>query len=334
MEVSYSCQCKSNYVFKLPFGEEIHSGTGGRNSAQGYGGGDSIRQKFTGYERDDETELDYFGARNYSYSLGRFVQVDPILTSGETTMPQSWNRFSYTMNNPLNRIDVLGFYTWGEGATDEYKEKFRTWLKDVEKARDSFKKDSKKWKKLNNILEKVGKEGDETITIRFSDTAINPDEKGDKKLKDNEVAVFESKGNVGRLGNKVLKPTYFMTFNTNSISEASAEVVAHEGQHFVDRKAWVDSVSYGNNNSPIYDSNLDFNWRQREDSAYEVSQTVVQGLNRDMEGLYKKSWGRTDEQSVKAKQRLDSARTKYMDDVKVNEGQKFSEFMFGVKQIR
>jgi hypothetical protein len=32
----------------LPFGEEIQSGTGGRTTAQGYGGGDSIRQKFTG----------------------------------------------------------------------------------------------------------------------------------------------------------------------------------------------------------------------------------------------------------------------------------------------
>jgi len=36
----------------LPFGEEVYEGR------QGYGG-DQVRQRFTGYERDSETNLDY-----------------------------------------------------------------------------------------------------------------------------------------------------------------------------------------------------------------------------------------------------------------------------------
>src|SRR5713226_742945 len=43
----------------LPFGEELFAGTGGRTAAQGYTG-DSVRQKFTGYENDAETGLDFF----------------------------------------------------------------------------------------------------------------------------------------------------------------------------------------------------------------------------------------------------------------------------------
>jgi RHS repeat-associated protein len=61
-----------------PFGEEIFAGTGGRTTTQGYVG-DSIRQKFTGYERDDETNLDYAKARYFGSSFGRFTSPDPIM---------------------------------------------------------------------------------------------------------------------------------------------------------------------------------------------------------------------------------------------------------------
>jgi len=41
----------------LPFGEEIGEGVGIRSSSSGYGT-DTVRQKFTSYERDNETGLD------------------------------------------------------------------------------------------------------------------------------------------------------------------------------------------------------------------------------------------------------------------------------------
>ncbi|HEX3103247.1 MAG TPA: RHS repeat-associated core domain-containing protein, partial [Terriglobales bacterium] len=37
---------------------------------------DSNHYKFTGKERDSETQLDYFGARYYSNGLGRWVSAD------------------------------------------------------------------------------------------------------------------------------------------------------------------------------------------------------------------------------------------------------------------
>jgi len=69
---------------------------------------DSNHYKFTGKERDLETGLDYFGARYYGNWLGRFITPDPLLGSGQPPNPQSWNRYTYVLNNPLRHIDPDG----------------------------------------------------------------------------------------------------------------------------------------------------------------------------------------------------------------------------------
>lgn len=51
----------------LPFGEELFAGVGGRTTQNGYTA-DTVRQKFTSKERDNETGLDYFGARYYAHA--------------------------------------------------------------------------------------------------------------------------------------------------------------------------------------------------------------------------------------------------------------------------
>jgi RHS repeat-associated protein len=92
----------------LPFGEEISAGTGGRSVQQGYVI-DGVRQKFTGKERDDETGLDYFSARYYSSTQGRFTSADPVtLTSARLFDPQRINLYAYVRNNPLKFIDPDG----------------------------------------------------------------------------------------------------------------------------------------------------------------------------------------------------------------------------------
>ncbi|HEY4423151.1 MAG TPA: LamG-like jellyroll fold domain-containing protein, partial [Pyrinomonadaceae bacterium] len=92
----------------LPFGEELSAGAGGRTTTMGYVAGDGVRQQFTEKERDVETGLDYFGARYYGSLQGRFTGADPLMASGRASVPQSWNRYSYVLNNPLNLIDPTG----------------------------------------------------------------------------------------------------------------------------------------------------------------------------------------------------------------------------------
>jgi RHS repeat-associated protein len=112
-----------------PFGEEVGAGIGGRTIAVGFSVIDGVRQKFTAYERDNETNLDYAHARYYSSVQGRFTSVDPLMRSASIGEPQTFNRYSYVLNNPMNSTDPTGLcpkgrkcYTQqdGEGKDVEY----------------------------------------------------------------------------------------------------------------------------------------------------------------------------------------------------------------------
>ena len=91
----------------LPFGEEIAADATWRTTGRGYVG-DAVRQKFTGYERDPETGLDYAQARYFASAQGRFTGADPLLASARPGAPQTWNRYAYTLNNPLRFVDPSG----------------------------------------------------------------------------------------------------------------------------------------------------------------------------------------------------------------------------------
>ena len=82
----------------LPFGEELGAS------------GQQDKHKFTSYERDGESGLDYAINRSYSSGVGRFQQIDPYRASGGAFFPQTWNRYSYTANDPINKVDSLGLF--------------------------------------------------------------------------------------------------------------------------------------------------------------------------------------------------------------------------------
>jgi len=116
---SFSGTTRHDY---LAFGEELVAG--GRNWDHGYTNSDVNRQKFTGYERDDETELDYAHARYHSSAQGRFTGVDPV--PGRESDPQSWNGYAYVRNNPVNGTDPTGMnYFMGGGVSDPFIGEFQ-----------------------------------------------------------------------------------------------------------------------------------------------------------------------------------------------------------------
>jgi RHS repeat-associated protein len=68
-------------------------------------------KKFTGYERDGATGLDYAGARMYNSGRGRFMQPDPAgLKAANLGHPLSLNRYAYVYNDPANLIDPGGMF--------------------------------------------------------------------------------------------------------------------------------------------------------------------------------------------------------------------------------
>ena len=94
----------------LPFGEEIWAGTGLRSSAQGFGVIDTNRHKFALTQRDDATGLDHTLWRKYDNFSGRWTSPDPYRGSMAIANPQSFNRYTYVQNDPVNFIDPTGLF--------------------------------------------------------------------------------------------------------------------------------------------------------------------------------------------------------------------------------
>lgn len=104
----------------MPFGEEITPDGTHRKADLKYNFGDNIRQKFTGYQKDEETQLDFAEARMYENRLGRFTAVDPLLASGKSANPQTFNRYIYVGNNPLVFTDPSGLIWYFNQRENRY----------------------------------------------------------------------------------------------------------------------------------------------------------------------------------------------------------------------
>lgn len=70
---------------------------------------DATEHHFTGKERDSESGNDYFGARYYASSMGRWLMPDPSgLSYSDPRDPQSLNLYAYVGNHALQYVDPYG----------------------------------------------------------------------------------------------------------------------------------------------------------------------------------------------------------------------------------
>jgi RHS repeat-associated protein len=73
-----------------------------------------VSRRFTGQVYDAESGLYYYNARYYDPELGRFTQPDTEIP--DISNPQSYNRYSYVLNDPLRYTDPDGH--WGQEVAD------------------------------------------------------------------------------------------------------------------------------------------------------------------------------------------------------------------------
>lgn len=81
-----------------------------------YQSGAGNKLVFTSYDRDSESGLDYALARYYDSRTGTFCSADPL--AGDPSDPQSWNRYPYGRNDPIDITDPSGKSWWSKLLID------------------------------------------------------------------------------------------------------------------------------------------------------------------------------------------------------------------------
>src|SRR5262249_40353282 len=152
--------------------------------------------------RDNESNLDYFGARYYSSGLGRFTTADwaaaaTAVPYAEFTDPQSLNLYSYVRNLPTSRIDPTGHYevnVSGCAGNTRCQNKYDKKVAEFEKQRQ---KDLKsKDPKVRAAAEAFGAQGKKNgVHVGFANLGpgfkgkVNPGNSGKGKAIDIEVTI-------------------------------------------------------------------------------------------------------------------------------------------------
>lgn len=103
MRTSYNGAIEDSYT-SLPFGDAQTTGA------------DNDPYHFAGLDYDSEANADHAQFREYSPTQGRWLGTDPYDGSYDFDNPQSLNRYSYVLNNPLSLSDPRGLDGGGCGV--------------------------------------------------------------------------------------------------------------------------------------------------------------------------------------------------------------------------
>lgn len=96
MRTAYNATVEGSFT-SLPFGD-----------SQATSGADQDQYHYATLDHDTETDTDHADARQYSDTQGRWLSPDSYAGSYDTANPQSFNRYTYVLNNPLSSIDPTG----------------------------------------------------------------------------------------------------------------------------------------------------------------------------------------------------------------------------------
>ena len=249
---------------------------------------DATEHHFTGKERDAESGNDYFGARYYASTMGRFLSPDPLLNSGHPDDPQSWNRYAYVDNNPLKYTDPKGLYKWEQDcASDDQgcqgnRQRFRNALARLTKADADLEKGSTERKQLDKVLKRIGTEGKGDVKIDFGDAG--QDKNGNPALGNTTGNTITINWNAESSSVGAYANSYGLQGGaaTDFMNAYDAGLVGHEGGHL--SNSGVGPLQFLNH--------LEGTALFSESSAY-------QGMNFTdrVYGLWNPSWAKIDQQN-------------------------------------
>ena len=209
---------------------------------------------FASMERDPENNHYFDHHRKQDFNLGRFVSVDKI--RGKSRYPQSWNRYSYVLNNPLKFVDPKGLYVSGcalvELACFDKMASFENARMENAKSADAQVRASAA--ALGELGEKNG------VTVR--------------PYTAQETATLGATARHGFTGplDPTVRGTRQLLVAFNPLSPSLGRTVAHEGSHVFDRLRFLNSFDP---KSGTYDFSLNFTHYFTEFHAYDVGGRVT-----------------------------------------------------------
>lgn len=292
----------------LPFGEELFAGTGGRTTAQGYSASDGVRQQFTQKERDNETGLDYFGARYFASAQGRFISPDPLLASGTVESPESWNRYSYAFNNPLKWVDPTGMWNWAASAGGSYTDDELEARRHDRSLSRSDRKAAKNALKFRERFRGVMGQGEDAVrnsnltAEQKTQVLAAMNSYGSENDRNGVVVGVREPQRGSSTGAGTLlndDGTISVTFRTDHKGKDLIIDMAHEGQHVADADAFLASGARANDPT-------DLTHRDREIRGYTISSMVAQALGvssavKGFEGrdqIWNSGWKKADQATI------------------------------------
>jgi RHS repeat-associated protein len=204
----------------LPFGDGLNCPNGDQSTIH-----------FTGKERDSESGLDNFGARYNASTMGRFMSPDPGNIGVNRLNPQSWNAYSYSLNNPLSLTDPTGLYVCEDSEKCDSKndQAFAKSLADAQTAANNLTGDDKA--AAQRAIDSYGAQGvDNGVNVRFDSNVTGG------------VTEVSGVANGDKSADNPTGQNINVTFNPNAVGgDFSGGLVGHEGSHVADASAWVAS---------------------------------------------------------------------------------------------
>jgi len=220
-----------------------------------------VRSRCTGKERDAESGLDNFGARYNASTMGRFMSADPL--GGSLANPQTLNKYSYVINNPLRYTDPTGLYACADDKNGSHC---------------ASKQDQAFEKTLAGLRGKDGDVGraaaaygavneDNGVTVGFKDLST----KGENGT---------TTSTIGTDANGNLRANSDVTINSKVSGDDYAAAVGHEGSHVADAQDVVKSGLSGGllEGQPIH-AGMNITPYQSEQRAYGVTNAILSMQN-------------------------------------------------------
>ena len=222
-----------------------------------------VRPRSTGKERDTESGNDYFGARYYASTMGRFMSPDSGIDQHPED-PQSWNLYAYGRNNPLVLVDPSGEYVCGSNVSSQQCDNFQNGLDEAQKGanalKDKYGADSSQYKNAQGAIDSYGKQNvDNGVTIMAG-----------KAGSDSITQVANTAGPQTADNPNGQKITVTLGTDKLNGAEGNGLDIGHEGSHVADGNAWVNSGFSPSMNPTRYGS---------EFRAFQIERNLAEGIN-------------------------------------------------------